>query len=66
MVWARGSEGGVRLELCLLICEFVVDRALDLAGLLQELHMELKDNRRQKTVSGSIPSGCNELLYWPG
>ena len=40
--------GGAPLELCLLICEFVVDRALDLARLLQELHMELKDNRRQK------------------
>jgi hypothetical protein len=35
-----GEVGGVRLEPCLLICEFVVDRALDLAGLLQELHTE--------------------------
>lgn len=49
MVWTKDGEvRGVRLELRFLICEFVVDCALDLAGLLQELHMELKDSRGQK------------------
>ena len=37
-----GGAGDARLELCFLVCEFVVDRTFDLPRLLQQLNNESK------------------------
>ena len=39
------KQEDVRLEFCFLVCELVVDGALDLTCFLQELDIELKDRR---------------------
>ena len=55
----RVKRGDARLEFCLLVCELVVDRTLDLTRLLQELSTELRRiDDVIVTISSIIPSGC--------
>ena len=49
--WDDGGAGDARLELCLLVCKLVVDRAFDLTRLLQELGNELKRTDVIVTIS---------------
>ena len=63
--WDDGGAGDARLELCLLICELVVDGTFDLPCLLQQLDIESEGNEFRVTISSITRCGYDALSCSP-